>query len=181
MKRKINKFAMMFCGLFLVSGGFNLFAEKANEEKSYFATEDVHRGLSISGLWESDSLRAGGGFELGISLSKEKRNFVCRDYFTASGYGWYAGLSEISVGNKLQLGNRINSENFIVIPYGFVQVNASILLSAEKEFGFWIGGGGGFEFHFHPTSSFFIEYGGRGLIPKATGTSFLTIGYRQYL
>lgn len=147
--------------------------------------QDFKHGISFAGIWETEINKAGGGFEFGFPLTKSESNFLVRDYFTINGYGWYSKIGEGSIGNKLQFGAKFLNESFLVISYGFFSFSANLLMNESKNFGFSFGGGGGFELQFDEKNSFFVEYGGRGMLTKLeiaqTSSSFCTIGYRQYL
>lgn len=174
-KQNILK-AMFLVGIFsLVS---LLFAQEGNQVTS--EKSDYKRGLSLAGLWEVDNLRSGGEFEVGFPLNNKENKFVFRDYFTVGGYGWNSSYGEVSLGNKIQFGGKVHETDLLVISYGFILANASYIIGETSVFDFWIGGGGGFEIQYNEGSSFIIEYGGKGLIKKATGTPFITLGYRQY-
>ena len=162
--------------------------------------------FSVSGVWHADSVRSGGSVEVGFTIAEKK--CCVRDYVTLNGYGGVCGggnesssdateaisFGELSIGNKLQIGGVVRNKKFTVIPYGFLNGEFGLVKTGsasffEAPFMFDIGGGGGFEFRFIPTTAFFIEYGGGYFFPAGTSTEkqmvssgyeLLSIGYRTY-
>ena len=157
----------------------------------------IGAGISLAGVWRCDSVKTGGTAEVGFPLVE--KNVVVRDYVTISGYGGKIGaleFGELSVGDKLQIGGRIDCGAFFIVPYGFLGAEFGIYRTSAKRifeppFILDIACGGGFEMRYHVSEtvmqSFFIEFGGGGMLMLGSasrnfdsGYASLAIGYRTY-
>lgn len=156
-------------------------------------------GFTFSGLWKSDSSRAGGSMELGFPDIIDNGKFFVRDNLEIGGAGLFVNDESAGVtllNNKLAFGGKYKTGNIKIKSYGFWNVGPNLIFPEAKgsglNAGFDFGGGGGFELGFEELkAAFVIEYGGGWcLIPenfygrKQTIESFgynsLTLGFRQY-
>ncbi|MBP3708865.1 MAG: hypothetical protein J6I73_00430 [Treponema sp.] len=154
-------------------------------------------GISLAGIWRGDSVKTGGTVEVGFPFVE--KNLIIRDYVTLNGYGGKVNelsFGELSIGDKLQIGGRVDCGTFHIVPYGFVNAEFGIYRTSAKKFFeapfiLDIGGGGGFEIRYlvmqMPMQSFFIEFGGGGMLMPgkpaggfSAGYASLAIGYRTY-
>jgi hypothetical protein len=165
----------------------------AEEEKT---SDSQNKGISISGVWTAQSFKTGGGFELGIPVYTGK-GCEYRDFILVDGYGSREyDFGEFAIGNKFRFGGLVKANGFTIIPYGFVQIEAGLIINGESKlfqppFSFSFGGGGGFELQFSKRTAFFVEYGGTGFYllgddsdclsgGSITGGDLVSIGYRTY-
>ena len=178
MKKKIIAVAMI-----IVCTRFSLFAESTK--------------ISIAGVWHADTVKVGGGFEIGFPIVE--KNLIVRDYITINGYGGTVNalsFGECSIANKFQLGGRVNLGTYDIVSYGLVNLEFGLYGASGKKFFaapfiLDIGGGGGFELRYQITEkimqSFFVEFGGGGMFKLSKtssgvlqGYASLAIGYRTY-
>lgn len=177
--------------VFFLFGSIHTFAQENSTTEVLF-----RENISLALLWRMHGLdegKSGGSIELGFPIIKSKKYFLMRGYVTfeiAGGHRSDYGFLTLAGGTKFQFGGKIDRGGFRFVTYGYFAPQFGGALSRDTNFGgkppiyLELAGGGGFEFFFLPTSSFFIEYGGGCYIPfgefeQRAGTMF-TVGHRRF-
>ena len=171
-----------------------------------FSSANMNYRFVSGGFWSCGQDISGGYGEFGINCQPEEKVFVMRDCLFIQGEGGTLRRSSSAhpdplefggaqIGNKLILGARTNGPGFIVRCYGFASVSAELFSCSGHDFFSLplminLTFGGGFEFQYHRSAAFVLEFGGRNILLAGgdklafEGYSFsspvFTIGFRSF-